>query len=187
MTRPQRSEFLVIGGGIGGLSAALALAREGRQVRVLERAPVFGELGTGLQVAPNAARALDRLGVLSDVERDAFFPTRLVLRDGITCEPITALETADLFVERFGYRYFVTHRADLHRALLRACADSGVVELLASKNVLHVEPHPGGALVVCADDSRYETGALIAADGLHSATRAMLVGEAAPVDSGYVA
>jgi salicylate hydroxylase len=83
MTRHERSEFLVVGGGIGGLAAALALAREGHQVRVLEREPQFGETGAGLQVAPNASRVLERLGVLSDVTRDAFFPRRLVLRDAI--------------------------------------------------------------------------------------------------------
>jgi 2-polyprenyl-6-methoxyphenol hydroxylase-like FAD-dependent oxidoreductase len=187
MTRHERTEFLVIGGGIGGLATALALAREGRQVRVLEREPQFGEIGAGLQLAPNSSRVLDRLGVLSDVTRDAFFPRRLVLRDAMTSDPITAMETTEPFLERFGYRYFVTHRADLHRAIQVACEDSGLVELLPSKHVLRVEPRPGGALVACADGSAYETTALIAADGLHSRTRTMLIEDGEPEDSGYVA
>jgi 3-hydroxybenzoate 6-monooxygenase len=187
MSRPERSEFLVIGGGIGGLTAALALARAGRPVRVLERAAQFGEIGAGLQVAPNASRVLDRLGVLSDVVRDAFFPSRLVLGDAMTGEPITVLETAAAFLERFGHRYFVTHRADLHRAIQTACEDSGLVELLPSKHVERVEPREDGALAVCADGTEYETAALVAADGLRSATRDMLIDDGAPVDSGYVA
>ena len=187
MSRPERSEFLVIGGGIGGLTAALALARAGRPVRVLERAAQFGKIGAGLQVAPNASRVLDRLGVLPDVAHDAFFPRRLVLGDAMTGEPITVLETGDAFVERFGYRYFVTHRADLHRAIQTACEDSGLVELLPSKHVVRVEPREDGALAVCADGTEYETAALVAADGLHSATRDMLIDDGAPVDSGYVA
>jgi 2-polyprenyl-6-methoxyphenol hydroxylase-like FAD-dependent oxidoreductase len=187
MSGRERSEFLVIGGGIGGLTAALALARAGRPVRVLERAAQFGEIGAGLQVAPNASRVLDRLGVLPDVMRDAFFPRRLVLGDAMTGEPITVLETGDAFLERFGHRYFVTHRADLHRAIQTACEDSGLVELLPSKHVVRVEPREGGALAVCADGTEYETAALVAADGLHSTTRDMLIDDGAPVDSGYVA
>jgi 2-polyprenyl-6-methoxyphenol hydroxylase-like FAD-dependent oxidoreductase len=73
----------MMGGGIGGLAAALALARKGRRVLVLERAAEFGEVGAGLQVGPNASRMLDRLGVLPAVTRDAFFPRRLLLRDAV--------------------------------------------------------------------------------------------------------
>lgn len=184
---PQRCEFLVLGGGIGGLTVALALARQGHRIVVLERAPEFGEVGAGLQVAPNASRVLDRLGVLGDVTRDAFFPRRLVLRDAITGEAITALETSGPFMERFGYRYLVTHRADLHQAVLTACEDSGLVELLPSKNVLSIEPRSGGALVRCADGSEYDTNALVGADGLRSLTRDVVIGDGPPVDSGYVA
>ncbi|WP_445184151.1 FAD-dependent monooxygenase [Pseudonocardia sp. Cha107L01] len=185
--KPRRAEFLVMGGGIGGLAAALALAREGLRVLVLERAAEFGEVGAGLQVGPNASRMLDRLGVLPAVTRDAFFPRRLLLRDAVTGAPITALETADAFRERFGYRYLVTHRADLHRAVVEACRDTGLVELLPAKRVLEVEPRAGGALVRCADGTRYDTDALVAADGVHSLARGLLVADGPPVDSGYVA
>src|SRR5882757_781617 len=98
---PVRGEFLVIGGGIGGLTAALALARRGRRVTVLEREAEFGEIGAGIQIGPNASRVLDRLGVLDDVARDAFFPRRLVLRDALTGAPITAMATGEAFLERF--------------------------------------------------------------------------------------
>jgi salicylate hydroxylase len=184
---PRRCEFLVLGGGIGGLTTALALAREGHEVLVLERATEFGEVGAGLQVAPNASRVLDRLGVLDGVTRDAFFPRRLVLRDAINGEALTALETSGPFMERFGYRYLVTHRADLHQAVLTACEDSGLVEPLPSKRVLGIQPRAGGALVRCADGSEYDTNALIGADGLHSLTRDLVIGDGPPVDSGYVA
>ncbi|GAA5149743.1 3-hydroxybenzoate 6-monooxygenase [Pseudonocardia eucalypti] len=176
-----------MGGGIGGLTAALALARAGHTVRVLERAPEFVEVGAGLQVAPNASRVLDRLGVLDAVTADAFFPRRLTLRDALSGRPLVALGTTSAFLGRFGYPYFVTHRADLHRAVLTACRDTGLVELLASRRVVEIEPRPAGAVVRCADGAEYQTPALIGADGLHSATRALLVGDGDPVDSGYVA
>ena len=182
-----RGEFLVIGGGIGGLAAALALARCGRRVRVLEREAEFGEIGAGIQIGPNAARVLDRLGVLDGVTRDAFFPSRLVLRDALTAAPITALATGQAFRERFGYRYFVTHRADLHRALLEACRATGLIELLPGQLVTEVEPRPLGATVRCADGTEYRAEALVAADGLYSLTRSVLLPGGEPVDHGYVA
>ncbi|WP_245607064.1 FAD-dependent monooxygenase [Pseudonocardia spinosispora] len=181
------SPFLVIGGGIGGLAAALALARAGHRTRVLERAPEFGEVGAGLQVGPNASRVLDRLGVLDAVTTHAFFPTRLTLRDALTGERLTSLATGDAFRELFGYRYFVAHRADLHRTVLTACEETGLVELLPDKEVLEVRPRRGGAVVRCADGSEYSTYALVAADGVHSPTRRLLIGDGAPTDSGYVA
>jgi salicylate hydroxylase len=179
--------FLVTGGGIGGLTAALALARAGHRVRVLERAPEFAEVGAGLQVGPNASRVLDKLGILDAVTADAFFPSRLTLRDALTGERLTSLETGEAFRERFGYRYFVAHRADLHRRVLVACEETGLVELLADKDVQEIESRHDGAVVRCADGSEYQAVALVAADGLHSPTRRMLIDDGAPADSGYVA
>ncbi|MFI8453505.1 FAD-dependent monooxygenase [Streptomyces erythrochromogenes] len=179
--------FLVIGGGIGGLAAALALAHDGHTVRVLERAPEFTEVGAGLQIGPNASRVLERLGVLDAVTATAFFPNRLTLRDAMTGERLVSLKTEDAFQNRFGHRYFVAHRADLHHALLTACRESGLVELLPGKEVVRVEPQRPGAVVHCADGTVHSSGALVAADGLHSRVRRLLVGDAEPVDSGYVA
>src|SRR6202044_4006993 len=77
-------DVIVVGGGIGGLATALSLAREAaREVTVLERGPEFGEIGAGLQLAPNASRILDRLGVLDAVSATAFRPQRLLLRDAM--------------------------------------------------------------------------------------------------------
>jgi 3-hydroxybenzoate 6-monooxygenase len=179
--------FLITGGGIGGLTTALALARVGRPVRVLERAPEFAEVGAGLQVGPNASRVLDRLGVLDAVTEHAFFPNRLTLRDALTGHRLTSLETGAAFRARYGYRYFLTHRADLHQAVLTACKETGVVELLPDKDVQEIEARDTHTVLRCADGSEYPTEALVAADGLHSPTRRMLRDDGDPTDSGYVA
>ncbi|MHA6631634.1 FAD-dependent monooxygenase [Pseudonocardia sichuanensis] len=179
--------FLIIGGGIGGLATALALGRRGNRVHVMERAPEFGEIGAGLQIAPNASRVLDSLGILESVTRDAFFPERLVMMDAVTGEEITAIDTGPSFVERFGYPYCVTHRADLLQALLDAARDEPNVTLEPSKEVTSVETTAGGARVTCADGMVYDADALVGADGLHSVTRRSIVEEGEPVCPGYVA
>ena len=84
MGRSGSQGFLIVGGGIGGLAAALALARSGRAVHVVEKARQFGEIGAGLQLAPNASRVLDRLGILAEVHKHVVFPKRLVWMDAIS-------------------------------------------------------------------------------------------------------
>ena len=88
----MRIPLLTAGGGIGGLAAALALARQGRPAHVLERAPQFAEIGAGLQFAPNATRMLHALGLLDEVLRTAVRPRRLVMRDAVSGDGITSLD-----------------------------------------------------------------------------------------------
>ena len=119
-------DVLVVGGGIGGLSAALALARAGVPVRVLERAAQFAELGAGLQLAPNATRVLARLGVLDQVLAAGILPRRLVLRSAVTADELTALDLAETFGDRYRAPYVVLHRSDLLTILHDACTNHGV-------------------------------------------------------------
>src|SRR5436190_16160096 len=106
----SRPEILIAGGGIGGLAAALALARKGRRVRVLEKAAEFGEIGYGIQMGPNVSRMLDRLGVLKAIEATAFFPQALIFADALDNREITRIALGNAFVARFGYRHFLIHR-----------------------------------------------------------------------------
>src|ERR1700730_5930451 len=121
----QRVPILVAGGGIGGalggLAVALALANRGLRVHVIEKASEFGELGAGLQLAPNASRALDVLGVRGAIESFAVFPQRMVWMDAISGEEVTSLDLGAPFTERYGYRYIVMHRSDLLGVLLAGC------------------------------------------------------------------
>lgn len=183
----KKVDVLVAGGGIGGLAAAAGLAKGGKKVTVLERAKQFGEVGAGIQLAPNALSALDRLGVLDKVMRDAVFPERKVYIDAVTGETIATIDLGDAFKEHYGYPYIVTHRADLHSALLEACQETGNVEFVTDTEVLSAENQADGTVVVkTAGGEEWVANAVIGADGNRSKLREKIVGDDL-VPSRYVA
>jgi len=177
---------LVVGGGIGGLSTALAIARTGREVHLVEQAAEFGEIGAGLQVGPNATRILDRLGLLDAVLAVSVLPRHGVMRDAITTEQLTVLDLGEAFRRRYGYPYIVVHRHDLLSLLVEACRAEPLLTLETDRTVVDVHSHADGAGVRCADGTEYTTDLLVGADGLHSRVRT-LVSADEPVCSGFVA
>jgi 3-hydroxybenzoate 6-monooxygenase len=180
-------EILVAGGGIGGLSAALALARKGKRVRVLEKAPEFGEIGAGLQVGPNAYRMLEQLGVKAEIDACAVFPEHLIVLDAVDDAEITRVSLGRAFKERYKHPYIVIHRHDLHEVLLNACRRNDAIALETSKALTGIESWSGPVRIRCEDGSTYEGAALIGADGLWSYTRSQIVGDGKPRVSGHVA
>jgi salicylate hydroxylase len=178
-------EIIIAGGGIGGLSAALALARKGRRVRVLEKAAEFGEIGYGIQMGPNVAKMLDRLGILEAIEAHAFFPDALIFADALDNRELTRIAVGKFFRQRYGYRYFVIHRRDLHGEILKACRTHGEIALETSRGLASFEQRGGAVLVRCDDGAEYEGAALIGADGLWSPTRKAVIGDGAPRVAGH--
>ncbi len=178
-------DVLIVGGGIGGLATALACAREGRRVRVLERAGELSEIGAGLQLAPNATRILGQFGVLEQVIDAGVLPRRLLFRDALTGRELTYLDVGDAFRRRYGGPYVVVHRSDLLDILVAACRRHGV-QLTTGKQVTAVDNHSHQITARCADGTRYRAAVVVAADGLRSGLR-RLVSEDEPVGSGYVA
>jgi 2-polyprenyl-6-methoxyphenol hydroxylase-like FAD-dependent oxidoreductase len=178
-------QILIAGGGIGGLAAALALAQKGRRVRVLEKAPEFAEIGYGIQMGPNVSHMLSRLGVLKALEPTSVFPEALIFADALTNEEITRIALGKAFVERFGFRYFVIHRRDLHGGLLEACKQRGEIVLQASHGLKTFREEKDSVLVTCDNNAEYEGAALIGADGLWSPTRQSVVGDGAPRQAGH--
>ncbi len=178
-------DILIVGGGIGGLAAALALARDGYQVRVLEKASQFAELGAGLQLAPNATRILSRLGVLDRVLDAGVRPRRLLLRSAVTADELTALDLGEPFTTRYQAPYVVMHRSDLLAILYEACQAAGV-ELCPDSDVRAVTDGADAATAECADGTRHDGAAVIAADGLHSVVRRLFTADQ-PVCSGFAA
>jgi 3-hydroxybenzoate 6-monooxygenase len=176
-------DVVVVGGGIGGLASALALTRTGRRVRVLEQAPRFGEVGAGLQMAPNATRILRGWGLLDEVIARGVVPRRLVMRDAVDGARLSYLDLADAG-RRYGAPYVVIHRSDLHAILVEACRAAGV-DLVTDTAVTDVDIHADQATAV--SEGRRDTGRLlIAADGLNSRLRGLLSDDE-PVSSAYVA
>jgi len=183
----ERTQILVVGGGIGGLALALGLARRGRAVHVIERAPEFGEIGAGIQLAPNASWALDQLGVLPDIHSYAVFPQRLIWMDSTSGEQLTAMDLGEPFLARYGYPYFVMHRSDLLDVLLRACRAEPLVTLEANRGALNIEDRTDTTVVTCENGERYEADIVIGADGLRSNVRKAILNDGDPVCSAYVA
>jgi salicylate hydroxylase len=177
-------DVIVVGGGIGGLSAAFALTRKGLNVRVLERASEIGEVGAGLQLAPNCTRILDDYGLLGEAKRLGVLPRNMVMKDALDGTVLTSLDLADT-ERRYGSPYLVIHRSDLHGLFLRACRQVGV-DLRTSRRVIEYENTESGGKVTLADGAEHAASLVVAADGLHSTARARLVGDE-PVNSAYVA
>jgi salicylate hydroxylase len=178
---------VIAGGGIGGLACALALALKGFQALVLEQAHEFGEIGAGIQLAPNAWSALDALKVGEDVKREAVFIERLLMMDGLSGETVIEIPLDAPFRERYGNPYAVTHRADIHRSLLDACkARADALELRTHSRVTGFDLESGGVSVMLADGARIAAAALIGADGWRSAVRESIVGDGEPPMSGHM-
>jgi 2-polyprenyl-6-methoxyphenol hydroxylase-like FAD-dependent oxidoreductase len=180
----QQPDAIVVGGGIGGLSAAFALTRKGLSVRVLERSAEFGEVGAGMQIAPNCTRILDAYGLLAAAKRLGVLPKHMVMKDAVDGTVLTSLDLTDA-MSRYGTPYMVIHRSDLHGLFLEACREAGV-DLRTSQPVTSYENTAEGARVTLEDGAVHEAPLVIAADGLHSAARAQFVGDE-PVNSAFVA
>ena len=186
--KPGTEPILIAGGGLGGLSAALALARKGWPVKVLEGAPEFGAIGYGIQFGPNVFHALERIGVADEVIRQSDSPPSVAMLDCFTGKVVAAVPTGRAsFRQRFKYPYIIIHRIDIHNILLEACDRAENIELVPEAMVTGFTDH-GDRIEVATEDGRSFTGAaLIGADGLRSRLRARIRSEGEPRAVGYVA
>lgn len=180
MSRPLAT---VVGGGIAGLAAALALAQRGWPVRVIEQAPGLGEIGAGLQISPNGMAVLDALGVADTVARAAPAAKAVHLRDGLSGRRLTTLDLAQL---RSGRPWCLVHRADLVAALAAGCRRAGVAfELDAKIGAVEVA---GAAVTLRRTTGATEVGELvIGADGIRSVCRPAVAGATSARFTGQVA
>ncbi|MEY4304982.1 MAG: hypothetical protein RIT52_1157 [Pseudomonadota bacterium] len=176
-------EVTILGAGVAGLTAALALAQKGFAVTVLEQADAIREVGAGLQISPNAAVVLQALGLGAALDAAQGRAMAVRLCDGITGEPVLNMDLARLRPTQ-GYHFL--HRADLIAMLETAVRAAGVqIRLLQRIETVDLTgPRPR---LVTAQGAEVEADLLIGADGLHSKTRVALNGAAPPFFTHQVA
>jgi 2-polyprenyl-6-methoxyphenol hydroxylase-like FAD-dependent oxidoreductase len=172
--------FLVAGGGIGGLAAALGLAGHGRAVRLFEQAQAFEEVGAGLQMSPNGVAALRALGAWEAVEPSCVIPSEIHMRDGRSGALLQRIRLGKAFENRFGAPYRVCHRADLLAGLLAAARQTGNIELNTGRKALSAEDLKDSARLAFAEGQSATGRAVIAADGIRSTLRAGTAGAILP-------
>ena len=179
--------ILIVGGGLGGLTTALALARRRWSARVLEGGPEFGAIGYGIQFGPNVFHVLDRIGITEQVLAAADTPVALLMIDALTGKELVRIPTGASFRARFKYPYIVIHRVDLHNVLLDACRHSDRIELVPEAMVTAFEDRGDRVAVSTADGRTFTGAAVVAADGVRSLFRGKLIGDGEPRPIGYVA
>jgi salicylate hydroxylase len=177
--------ILIAGAGIGGFTAALALRRQGfTNVQVIEQAPQLGEVGAGVQLAPNASKALHKLGLADDLAQHAVRPRFSVARSWNSGRLIRRFPLGDDCLKEYGSPYFHIHRAHLHAALSKAFGDKNVH---LSQKIRGFNQDAGGVTVHTESGAQFKGSVLIAADGVHSVIRTELTGGEKPIFQELVA
>lgn len=183
----SRRTIVVAGGGIGGVAAAIGLARAGFAVTVLERAQAFGEIGAGIQLGPNVFHALQTLGVAEQTLANAVYIDKLIMMDGVTGEKVAEIPVDEPFRRHFHNPYAVIHRADLHAPLYELCRAEPNITLYAAHEVTGFEQDGDGVAVHAANGKTFRGAALVGCDGVRSKVREAIVGDGGPKISGHVA
>lgn len=176
-------EITILGAGIGGLSAACALAMRGAKVTVLEQAEAVREVGAGIQVSPNGVRVLDALGVGDAARARCLRSNAVTLLDGLSGREVIRL---DLLKYRPDQVFLLVHRADLISILLERAIELGV-EVETSAHVTRAEIHDDHVTIGFEDKPERDVAFLIGAGGLHSVLRQVLNGPRKPFFTGQVA
>ncbi|MDV3130160.1 FAD-dependent oxidoreductase [Mycobacterium sp. 21AC1] len=171
----QSFEVVVVGAGLGGLTAALALRQKGFSVTVLEKSPELGEVGAGIQTAPNASRVLIGLGLRKQLERIHTEPQDQVRRRWKDGSIIAVTSLGSRCIRDYNAPYWHYHRADLHRVLLDACVESDpgpVVRIHTNAAVVDIDQStPERPAAVTSEGRRFDADVIIGADGIRSAVR----------------
>ena len=179
-------QVVVAGGGIGGLAAALACARQGVPVQLLERAAQLSEVGAGIQIGPNVTRILQAWGLGDALAQVAAFPKRLQARDARTGQVLGSLRLGARAQALYGAPYATIHRADL-QAMLHTAVQAAGVDVRLGQTVEGWRETAEGLQVNTADGPSVQADALIGADGVWSAVRHQLLGDAPARFTGHLA
>lgn len=177
---------LIVGGGIGGMTLALALAQKKIASTVLEQAPFFRETGAGILLCPNVFKMFARLGLTEKMMEIASFPENLIYADGLTGEKFFHVPMGQAIVDRFRFPYGSFHREELLRTLVKECQSYSQIELITSAKVVQVEESKGQVFAHLENGQKYAGPCLIGCDGLWSTVRQAIFNDGPPRFSGHI-
>lgn len=178
---------LIVGGGIGGVAAALACSRSGAEVELFERSREFAEAGAGIQLGPNVVRVLHAWGLEASLSQIAAYPDRLQIRSAVTGAELGELRLGLATVARYGWPYATVHRADLHAQLLAALKVQDRVRLTLDAAVDRFVQQPDAVTLHTIHGRQAQGDLLIGADGLWSQVRKQLFNDGSPHATGHLA
>ncbi len=178
---------LIAGGGIGGLTAALAFQKLGHEVLLFEQAGILDEVGAGLQLSPNGMKVLNALGASARVAKDAFRPKALEMRMGKSGRLLFDIPLRKAAINRWGADYLHVHRADLVEALKEVLLERAPNALMLGRKLVSYGQTGSGVTARFDTGEQVEGDVLVGADGIHSTVRTQMLGEDAPRYTGMTA
>ncbi len=173
----SKHHLIIAGGGIGGLTAALALARTGHRVTVLEQAAALAEVGAGIQLSPNASRVLVDLGLRDALDVHAITPRDIVVHSSRSGGEVARTPVGRSVEARYGAPFWVIHRADLLAVLAAAVAAEPKIELILDARFRDASPAPEAITVhatIAGEPRDLKADGLVGADGVRSRVRTKL-------------
>ena len=183
----RQQRVLVVGGGIGGLTCALALARAGHSVQLYEQAPAFGEIGAGIMLTPNATRVLRHFDLGAALDLSGMRPPASRYRRFDDAKLMGEAPLADVMESTHGAPWLHIHRSDLLDALLAAVRKQGGTDLYAGQRATGCEQDGASVTVQFDNGAPAEGDLLVACDGVRSTLRAQLLEHAQARFRGQVA
>jgi salicylate hydroxylase len=187
MEQESANKIVVIGGGIGGLTVALALLRQGLEVEVYEQSSELKEVGAGVQIGANGTRVLHALGLRQPLERWQVTPSGKEARLWNTGQSWKTLDLGAISVERYGSPHILMHRGDLHAILAQAIGSIKPEAVRLGQRCVGLKQSGAGVEVLFEGGQVANAALLIGADGIHSKVREFLFGQDSPQFTGCVA
>ena len=183
----SNKHIAIIGAGIGGMTAAVTLAKKGVKVSIFEQAPELSEVGAGLTITPNATKGLMYLGLEKQMKEVGMAHKQQGVRHFETGEMIVPLERGEKLLEKYGAYQFQAHRADVHNVLIDELKLHNSNTIYTNHELIDLNEKNNSVELVFSNNETYEVDFVIGADGNRSAVRKIILGDDDPQFAGYVA